>query len=677
MQFSKNWLKDFIDLDLSTEEICYQLTMAGIEVDNFENVKSAITGNDAIIKLDITPNRGDCFSILGVARELAILNNLKLKLPKIAKLKSTYQDTISVNACAEGPVYFGRTVKDFDMNAVTLPHIAERLTLSDQKLIDPVVDITNYIILELGQPLHAFDRDKLNGDISVRLAKKDESITLLDDQTLNLDASCLVISDEKEAVAFAGVMGGKDSSVTSSTSSIFLESAYFKPSVIRGKARKFGFQTEASLRFERGVDYTIQEFALNRATDLLNQTIGGEIGSVISDTLIKELPNHKKINIDIDRTNKILGTTISTNSAIKYFKGLGLSPEATKSGKISVSSPPWRYDINIEADLVEELARLEGYDSLPEESLLPIYKRENISKGNHLRNSLVSLGFNEIVSYAFISQEDHNLYGQDQKTLNVSNPISQNMSVMRTNLVSGLINTFLYNLNHGQNNQRLFEIGNTFHIDKSNNVSEKKLVAGLMSGKKSSDNWKEKFDNLTFYDLKGLVQDLLSDFSQPNSYSLCNVDFLHPGMSSAISFEKKTIGFLGSIHPVVLNKVGVKDDLFIFSFELDKLIFESSKSFEEYSKFPSSARDLAFVFDKEVNADEIKEVIQNSAGEFYKDLEIFDIYEGERIDAGKKSIALSISWQSSSKTLLDSDIDTAVEKIVNSIKKELDGTLRT
>ena len=677
MQFSKNWLKDFIDLDLSTEEICYQLTMAGIEVDNFENVKSAITGNDAIIKLDITPNRGDCFSILGVARELAILNNLKLKLPKIAKLKSTYQDTISVNACAEGPVYFGRTIKDFDMNAVTLPHIAERLTLSDQKLIDPVVDITNYIILELGQPLHAFDRDKLNGDISVRLAKKDESITLLDDQTLNLDASCLVISDEKEAVAFAGVMGGKDSSVTSSTSSIFLESAYFKPSVIRGKARKFGFQTEASLRFERGVDYTIQEFALNRATYLLNQTIGGEIGSVISDSLIKELPNHKKINIDIDRTNKILGTTISTNSAKKYFKGLGLSPETTKSGKISVSSPPWRYDINIEADLVEELARLEGYDSLPEESLLPIYKRENISKENHLRNSLVSFGFNEIVSYAFISQEDHNLYGQDQKTLNVSNPISQNMSVMRTNLVSGLINTFLYNLNHGQNNQRLFEIGNTFHIDKSNNVSEKKLVAGLMSGKKSSDNWKEKFDNLTFYDLKGLVQDLLSDFSQPNSYSLCNVDFLHPGMSSAISFEKKTIGFLGSIHPVVLNKVGVKDDLFIFSFELDKLIFESSKSFEEYSKFPSSTRDLAFVFDKEVNADEIKEVIQNSAGEFYKDLEIFDIYEGERIDADKKSIALSISWQSSSKTLLDGDIDTAVEKIVNSIKKELDGTLRT
>lgn len=677
MQFSKNWLKDFIDLDLSTEEICYQLTMAGIEVDNFENVKSAITGNDAIIKLDITPNRGDCFSILGVARELAILNNLKLKLPKIAKLKSTYQDTISVNACAEGPVYFGRTVKDFDMNAVTLPHIAERLTLSDQKLIDPVVDITNYIILELGQPLHAFDRDKLNGDISVRLAKKDESITLLDDQTLNLDASCLVISDEKEAVAFAGVMGGKDSSVTSSTSSIFLESAYFKPSVIRGKARKFGFQTEASLRFERGVDYTIQEFALNRATYLLNQTIGGEIGSVISDSLIKELPNHKKINIDIDRTNRILGTTISTNSAKKYFKGLGLSPEVTKSGKISVSSPPWRYDINIEADLVEELARLEGYDSLPEESLLPIYKRENISKENHLRNSLVSFGFNEIVSYAFISQEDHNLYGQDQKTLNVSNPISQNMSVMRTNLVSGLINTFLYNFNHGQNNQRLFEIGNTFHIDKSNNVSEKKLVAGLMSGKKSSDNWKEKFDNLTFYDLKGLVQDLLSDFSQPNSYSLCNVDFLHPGMSSAISFEKKTIGFLGSIHPVVLNKVGVKEDLFIFSFELDKLIFESSKSFEEYSKFPSSARDLAFVFDKEVNADEIKEVIQNSAGEFYKDLEIFDIYEGERIDAGKKSIALSISWQSSSKTLLDGDIDTAVEKIVNSIKKELDGTLRT
>ena len=470
MQFSKNWLRDFIDIDLSTEDICYQLTMAGIEVDSYENIKSRITGNDSIIKLDITPNRGDCFSVLGVARELAAINNVKLKVPKIPNIKSTFEDSISVNVCAEGPIYCGRTVRNFNMNSVTLPLIAERLRLSDQKLIDPVVDITNYILLELGQPLHAFDRDKLTGDISVRLAKKKEHLTLLDDQELVLDDTCLVISDDKSAVAFAGIMGGKDTSVTPSTSSIFLESAYFKPSIIRGKARRFGFQTDASLRFERGIDYEIQEIALNRATSLLTETVGGEVSSILSDSRAKELPKHKRINVNIERTNKILGTTISNASAKKYFNSLGLSPENTKSGNISVLSPSWRYDINIEADLVEELARMEGYDSLPKESLSPVYKKQIQSNESHLRNSLVSRGFNEIVSYAFISKEDHDLFGQKQKTLDVANPLSQNMSVMRTNLASGLVNTFLYNLNHGQENQRLFEIGNTFRIKQSMEV---------------------------------------------------------------------------------------------------------------------------------------------------------------------------------------------------------------
>ena len=676
MQFSKNWLRDFIDIDLSTEDICYQLTMAGIEVDSYENTKSKITGNDSIIKLDITPNRGDCFSVLGVARELAAINKVKLKLPKIPTIKSTFEDSISVNVCAEGPIYCGRTVRNFNMDSVSLPLIAERLRLSDQKLIDPVVDITNYILLEFGQPLHAFDRDKLTGDISVRLAKKKEHLTLLDDQELVLDDTCLVISDDKSAVAFAGIMGGKDTSVTPSTSSIFLESAYFKPSIIRGKARRFGFQTDASLRFERGIDYEIQEIALNRATSLLTETVGGEVSSVISASRAKELPKHKRINVDIERTNKILGTTISNSSAKKYFNSLGLSPENTKSGNISVMSPSWRYDINIEADLVEELARMEGYDSLPKESLSPVYKKQIQSNESHLRNSLVSLGFNEIVSYAFISKEDHDLFGQKQKTLDVTNPLSQNMSVMRTNLASGLINTFLYNLNHGQENQRLFEIGNTFRIKQSMEVVEQKLVAGLISGRKQSDNWKDKSAQVTFYDLKGDVQGLLTDSNQISSLQKCDIDFLHPGMSSYIFCEKENIGFLGSIHPNVLDKLGVKEDLFLFSIDIEKLSFDSLKSFKEFSKFPSSSRDLAFLINKEVDAFSVEKAIKGSAGEYYKHLEIFDVYEGKGVDDHKKSIALSITWQSNTKTLLDSDIDKAVEKIVNSVKKELGGELR-
>ena len=676
MQFSKNWLRDFIDIDLSTDDICYQLTMAGIEVDSYENIKSKITGNDSIIKLDITPNRGDCFSVLGVARELAAINNVKLNLPKIPNIKSTFEDSISVNVCAEGPIYCGRTIRNFNMNSVTLPLIAERLRLSDQKLIDPVVDITNYILLEFGQPLHAFDRDKLTGDVSVRLAEKKEHLTLLDGQELVLDDTCLVISDDKSAVAFAGIMGGKDTSVTSSTSSIFLESAYFKPSIIRGKARRFGFQTDASLRFERGIDYEIQEIALNRATSLLTETVGGELSSTISDSIAKELPKHKRINVDIERTNKILGTTISNASAKKYFNSLGLSPENTKSGEISVLSPSWRYDINIEADLVEELARMEGYDSLPKESLSPVYKKQTQSNENHLRDSLVSQGFNEIVSYAFISKEDHDLFGQKQKTLDVANPLSQNMSVMRTNLVSGLVNTFLYNLNHGQQNQRLFEIGNTFLTKKSNEVIEQKLVAGLISGRKQSDNWKEKYAEVTFYDLKGAVQDLLTDSNKISSLQNCDIDFLHPGMSSYIFCKKENIGFLGSIHPDILDKLGVKEDLFLFSINIEKISFDRLKSFKEFSKFPSSSRDLAFLINKEIDSFSLESVIKSSAGEYYKHLEIFDVYEGKGVDDLKKSMAISITWQSNKKTLLDSDIDKAVEKIVNSVKRELGGELR-
>ena len=242
MQFSKNWLKDFIDIDLSTEDICAQLTMAGLEVDGFENINSKITGKDSIIKLDITPNRGDCFSVLGVARELAVINNLKLQLPEIPKVHDTFKDSIKIKVCPEGPSYFGRTLKNISIDSKTQPLIAERLKLSDQKLIDPVVDITNYILLELGQPLHAFDRDTLNGNISVRTAQNKEQITLLDDQQVELDSDCLVISDDKGAVAFAGIMGGKETAVSNSTKSIFLESAYFKPSSIRGKARRMVFR---------------------------------------------------------------------------------------------------------------------------------------------------------------------------------------------------------------------------------------------------------------------------------------------------------------------------------------------------------------------------------------------------------------------------------------------------
>ena len=676
MQFSKNWLKDFIDIDLSTEIICSQLTMAGLEVDGYEDVSSKITGKDSIIKLDITPNRGDCFSVLGVARELSVINNLKLSLPNISSIESSFKDEMKVKACAEAPSYFGRTIRDISVNSKTLPLIAERLKFSDQKLIDPVVDITNYILLELGQPLHAFDRDKLRGNITVRTAFNKEKIRLLDDQELVLDDSCLVISDEESAVAFAGIMGGKESAVSASTNSIFLESAFFKPSIIRGKARRYGFQTDASLRFERGVDYKIQEIAIDRASILLRDTVGGRFSEVTSSTLKNQLPKQTKINLDLEKSNDLLGTKISQQVALRYFKGLGFVPEILKNSSISAIPPSWRYDLTIEADLVEELARLEGYDSLPQLSLSPVYKKIVLNSQSHLSDLLSAKGFNEIISYSFISRDDHDLFGEGVAALEVKNPISQNMSVMRTNLVSGLVSTFLHNLNHGQDSQRLFEIGNTFSLKNTKEVVEKNTLAGLMNGKVNEDNWKEKAKDISFYDLKGVVQDLVREFKGPCVFENCKIDFLHPGMSSLIKINNKIIGFMGSLQPTYLDRLGLNEDIYIFSLDLEGLQKNVSSSYKEFSKFPSSSRDLSFIVNKSIASSSIENVIKSAAGKFFKDIEIFDVYEGKGIEEEKKSIAISVSWQSTKQTLKDYDIDSAVERIVNSMKKELGGELR-
>ena len=676
MQFSKNWLKDFIDIDLSTEIICSQLTMAGLEVDGYEDVSSKITGKDSIIKLDITPNRGDCFSVLGVARELSVINNLKLSLPNISSIESSFKDEMKVKACAEAPSYFGRTIRDISVNSKTLPLIAERLKFSDQKLIDPVVDITNYILLELGQPLHAFDRDKLRGNITVRTAFNKEKIRLLDDQELVLDDSCLVISDEESAVAFAGIMGGKESAVSASTNSIFLESAFFKPSIIRGKARRYGFQTDASLRFERGVDYKIQKIAIDRASILLRDTVGGRFSEVTSSTLKNQLPKQTKINLDLEKSNGLLGTKISQKVALRYFKGLGFVPEILKNSSISAIPPSWRYDLTIEADLVEELARLEGYDSLPQLSLSPVYKKIELNSQSHLSDLLSVKGFNEIISYSFISRDDHDLFGEGVAALEVKNPISQNMSVMRTNLVSGLVSTFLHNLNHGQDSQRLFEIGNTFSLKNSKEVVEKNTLAGLMNGKVNEDNWKEKAKDISFYDLKGVVQDLVREFKGPCVFENCKIDFLHPGMSSLIKINNKIIGFMGSLQPTYLDRLGLNEDIYIFSLDLEGLQKNVSSSYKEFSKFPSSSRDLSFIVNKSIASSSIENVIKSAAGKFFKDIEIFDVYEGKGIEEEKKSIAISVSWQSTKQTLKDYDIDSAVERIVNSMKKELGGELR-
>jgi len=424
------------------------------------------------------------------------------------------------------------------------------------------------------------------------------------------------------------------------------------------------------------VDFSIQEIAIKRASALLNETVSGEFSAIVSKTLTNHLPKHSKIILDLERSNRVLGTDITKSKSIKYLKGLGLNPISSKNQTISAISPSWRYDINIEADLVEELARLEGYDSLPQDSLTPIYKKTKSSSQSYLSDNLVANGFNEIISYSFINEMDHDLFGQGVKTLEVENPISQNMTVMRTNLVPGLVNSFIYNLNQGKGSQRLFEVGNVFKLTNSGEVKEILSLAGLINGSLKPNNWNDKSKETSFYDLKGILEDLLTMFSGKYSFEKCSIEFLHPGMSSSIELNGQSIGYLGSIHPSLLDKLDIKQDIFIFSLELEELKLNSSRSYKEFSRYPSSSRDLAFILDKSITASSLEKVIESSAGEFFKNFEIFDVYQGKGVAENKKSIAISVSWQSMKQTLLDSDIDNAVEKIVNSVQKELGGELR-
>ncbi len=675
MQFSRNWLKDFIDLNLTTEDICSQLTMAGVEVDGYDFFNSKLTGKDSIIKLDITPNRGDCFSVFGVARELAVINNLKLKYPASKLIKSSFKEDLRIELCEEAPIYVGRSIKDINLKTKTLPLVAERLALSDQKAIDPVVDITNYILLELGQPLHAFDRDKIEGNINVRKAKKGETLTLLDDQEIKLNPDYLVISDEKKSIALAGIMGGKNTCVTPNTKSIFLESAFFRPSVIRGRARRFGFQTDASIRFERGVDYKIQELAIEKASEILHETVGGEFGAIHESKLTKALPKPKKVSLDLNRANKILGTKLTSLRAKKYLKGLGMNPKGS-SRKLELSSPSWRYDIEIEADIFEELARLEGYDSLPTVSLEPKLKIQSESKEKIISASLASQGFREVINYSFISEDDEIVFGESKKMIEVENPISQNMRYMRSSLFSGLINTFIHNLNNGLESQKLFEIGSVFNHNKSTKPTETKRVSGLLYGDLAPIHWQDKPRKVNFYDAKGVIEKVVSNFDIVINFELKSSDFFHSGISSAIYDGSKEIGKLGALSPDIIEKIGLKEDVLLFSLDLEALRIKPLKKFKKFSKFPSIQRDLSFVVDKDLTSHELTTLIKKKGGKDLNSLDLFDVYQGKGIEDNKKSIAISITWQSSKGTLLDSDIDKVVEKIVNSVKNELDGHLR-
>ena len=676
MQFSRNWLKEFVDVKISDEELCDQLTMLGLEVDSCKKYQSKLTGKDAIIKLDLTPNRGDCFSILGVAREVAAINNLPLLLPKITNIKNSVQSPISVSVCNEAPRYVGRYITKVNLKKKTPALIKERLKLSDIKIIDPIVDVTNYVLLELGQPLHAFDADKLEGNLEVRFAKEKEKITLLDENQLKLNKECLVIADQKKPVALAGIMGGLETGISNKSQSIYLESAFFTPTAIRGRARKFSIQTDASTRFERGVDFDLQVLAIKRASALINETLGCEFSPIQEFLRKSSIPKNKNIILNTSNINKILGTDLNKSVVRNSLRSLGLLNSVSNKDTLKVQVPSWRFDLKIEADLIEEVARLVGYNNIPKSSLSRKTRTSDDVLQSSIRKTFQSMGYNEVITYSFIDQSVAELGKEENKKLIfVENPISQNMNVMRTSLLPGLLETLSYNINQGSENIKIFEIGSVFRKNNSNKVDEREVVGGLITGVEGKDNWSGSNKAMDFFDLKGNIETVLPDSSK-FTFKKGQVSYLHPGKTAFLYKAQRLVGYLGTVNPKLLDKFDIKSEVNFFEIDINEISSNRSLKFKKFSRYPLAQRDLSFVVNEDAASSTITAAIASKAGSDLKAANLFDVYVGKGIAKGKKSLTYSLSWQSKNRTLTDDEVDKIMGKIVSFLSKKFNAKLR-
>jgi phenylalanyl-tRNA synthetase beta chain len=638
--------------------------------------------NDKVIELDITPNRGDCFSMLGVAREMGVLNQLDVAVPNTTAIASVNSDTFAVtlSASKDCPSYAGRVIRNVDMSVPSPLWMQEKLRRAGLRSIDAVVDVTNYVLLELGQPMHAFDLAKLNGSIDVRFAKEGEKLTLLDDQEIVLKAGSLVIADQSGPQALAGIMGGKDTSVTSTTTDVFLESAFFTPHLIAGRARLYGLHTDTSLRYERGVDFAGQSRAIERATALLLMIVGGEPGPVVEVADNVNLPDRSAVTLRKARITRVLGLEFTDAEVEENLTRLGMDVAATAEGWI-VNPPSWRFDVAIEADLLEELARLYGYNRLPVSAptVALSLKEGDESKVelSTLRDDLISRGYSEAITYSFIAPELLAKFEPDAIPVELINPISADMAVMRTSLWPGLVSTITHNLNRQQESVSFFESGLRF-VKTGDNLVQDKMLAGAICGWREAENWVNKPAKVDFYDIKGDVEALLSHTCEAHvfSFEARQHSALHPGQSAAIVKEGEVVGWLGAMHPQLQQQLGLTEPVFLFEIELAAIQTAKLPEFSELSKFPEVRRDIAMIVDEAVTSDQVMNVIRKEGGEKLTDLTLFDIYRGKGIEIQRKSLAMGLTFRDSSRTLKDEEINKIIDQVVESLSASCGATLR-
>ncbi len=645
------------------------------------DIREYLSLNDALIEVDLTPNRADCLSVEGIAREVAILNQMDCAATQIEPVAVTHQDSLTVNvetttAC---PRYLGRLIKDVNPKAETPLWMQERLRRSGLRSLGPIVDVTNYVLIELGQPLHAFDADKIDGGITVRYARTDETLALLNGQTIKLDNDSLIIADDQQTLALAGIMGGNDSAVSGDTHTLFLECAFFAPQSIAGKARQFGLHTDSSHRFERGVDATLQNRAIERASQLIIDIAGGSAGAITELTTDSALPQRATILLRKQRVAKMLGITLDDEKIIDIFHRLGMSVQTHADGW-SVTPPGFRFDIAIEADLIEEIARIYGYNKLPSSRLLMRSElnpaTEAVLDIERVKDLLVDRGYQEAITYSFVDKDIQKIVAPADEVISLKNPISSEMAVMRTTLWCGLLKAALHNTNRQQSRVRLFETGLRF-VKKDGQTHQQKMLAGLVLGSAYNEQWGEKTRKIDFFDVKADVEAMFGLTACGVQFAQANQPALHPGQTAEIlSATGASIGWLGMLHPTLEKQLGFDNQIFLFELDQNLLLNKTIPLFKPLSKYPSVRRDLALIVKEEITAEQLLACINGSKEPTLQDAIIFDIYRGKGVDDGYKSVALGLILQNHTQTLTDAEIDSIINSLLNILIEKISAKLR-
>ena len=647
-------------------------------------IRECLNLNDASIEVDLTPNRGDCLSLQGLAREVGALYSVPVQLPVITAVAASHAQTVAVELAASQacPRYAGRVITGVDLTQPTPAWMVERLQRSDIRSIDAVVDVTNYVMLELGQPLHAFDLARINGSICVRMAHDNEEITLLDGQDIKLKANTLVIADQQRALAIAGVMGGADSGVeVGKTTDIFLESAFFEPVAIAGKARSYGLHTDASHRFERGVDWQLPAQAIERATELLLSIVGGSAGPTVITEDAQYLPNTAPIVLRAERVKQMFALSLSDSEIETLLTPLGLQLTAQSAGVWSVDVPSHRFDISIEVDLLEEIGRLYGYDRLPVRypaaRLAPQAQSEAQASLPLLRRLLVARGYQEAITYSFIEPELFSAFHPELKALTLANPISAELSVMRASLLPGLLKALQHNLNRQQDRVRLFESGLSF-VGQLDDLKQERMLAGVITGARLPELWTHGKESVDFYDIKADVEALLAAAGDRDSFTFvpCQQHAFHPGQCARIERNGQAIGFVGTLHPQLATELDIDQQVLMFEVQLDAISAGRLPAFKELSRFPEVRRDLALVVKAEVPAEQLMAAMRSAAGEFLTQIRLFDVYQGKGVQEGCKSLAVGLTWQHPSRTLTDDEVSAATQAILTVLADNFAATLR-